>query len=124
MKDYNNEASEKYLEAILILSKSKPVVRSIDIVEKLGRSKASVSTAVKKLREKQYITVTKEGFIFFTDTGREIAETIYERHEVLNKWLIGLGVDKKTAAEDAGRVKHYFSDESYEAIKKTFTRHH
>lgn len=112
-----NESAENYLETILILSKSKPVVRSVDIAEELGFKKSSVSVAMKNLREKNHITVTKEGFIYLTDTGREIAEMIYERHELLSTWLIHLGVDKQIATDDACRIEHVISKESFEAIK-------
>lgn len=113
-----NESAENYLETILILSKSKPVVRSVDIAEELGFKKSSVSVAMKNLREKNHITVTREGFIYLTDSGREIAEMIYERHELLSDWLVRLGVDKKIATEDACRIEHVISKESFEAIKK------
>lgn len=112
-----NESAENYLETILILSKSKPVVRSVDIAEELGYKKSSVSVAMKNLREKNHITVTKEGFIYLTESGREIAEMIYERHELLSAWLVKLGVDKKTATEDACRIEHVISKKSFEAIK-------
>jgi Mn-dependent DtxR family transcriptional regulator len=113
-----NESAENYLETILILSKQKPVVRSVDIAEELGFKKSSVSVAMKNLREKEHITVTKEGFIYLTDTGREIAEMIYERHELLSAWLVRLGVDKDIAVEDACRIEHVISKESFDAIKK------
>lgn len=113
-----NESAENYLETILILSKSKPVVRSVDIAEELGFKKSSVSVAMKNLREKNHITVTREGFIYLTDSGREIAEMIYERHELLSDWLVRLGVDKNIATEDACRIEHVISKESFEAIKK------
>ena len=113
-----NESAENYLETILILSKSKPVVRSVDVAEELGFKKSSVSVAMKNLREKNHITVTKEGFIYLTDSGREIAEMIYERHELLSSWLIRLGVDPEVATEDACRIEHVISKESFEAIKK------
>lgn len=90
-----NESSENYLETILVLSKRNPVVRSVDIAEELGFKKSSVSVAMKNLREKNNITVTKEGYIYLTDSGREIAEMIYERHELLTDWLTRLGVDRK-----------------------------
>jgi Mn-dependent DtxR family transcriptional regulator len=112
-----NESAENYLETILILSKSKPVVRSVDIAEELGFKKSSVSVAMKNLREKGHITVTKEGFIYLTDSGREIAEMIYERHEMLSSWLTRLGVDPAVAAADACRIEHVISKESFEAIK-------
>lgn len=112
-----NESAENYLETILILSKSHPVVRSVDIAEELGYKKSSVSVAMKNLREKEHIVVSKEGFITLTQSGRAIAEMIYERHELLSTWLIRLGVDAKTAVEDACRIEHVISPESFEAIK-------
>lgn len=113
-----SESAENYLETILILSKSKPVVRSVDIAEELGFKKSSVSVAMKNLREKNHITVTKEGFIYLTESGKEIADMIYERHELLSAWLIRLGVDPKVATEDACRIEHVISKESFEAIKQ------
>lgn len=113
-----NESAENYLETILMLSKVKPVVRSVDIAEELNFKKSSVSVAMKNLREKNHITVTKEGFIYLTASGREIAEMIFERHELLTHWLISLGVDREIAAEDACRIEHVISSESFEAIKK------
>ncbi|MBP3603148.1 MAG: metal-dependent transcriptional regulator [Lachnospiraceae bacterium] len=112
-----NESAENYLETILMLSKVKPVVRSVDIAEELNFKKSSVSVAMKNLREKNHITVTKEGFIYLTDSGREIAEMIYERHELLTAWLVRLGVDKAIASEDACRIEHVISKESFDAIK-------
>ena len=88
-----NESVEDYLETILILSKTLPVVRAIDIAAKLGYSKSSVSIALKNLRLKDYITVENHGYIYLTDSGRELAMSIYERHEWFTKWLISLGVD-------------------------------
>lgn len=113
-----NESAENYLETILILSKKKPVVRSVDIAEELGFKKSSVSVAMKNLREKNHITVTKEGFIYLTESGKEIADMIYERHELLSSWLVRLGVDPKIATEDACRIEHVISKESFEAIKR------
>ena len=114
----NNESSENYLETILILSKKLPVVRSVDISEELGFKKSSVSVAMKNLKEKQHITVTDSGFLYLTDTGKEIAEMIYERHRLLSEWLIRIGVDEKTAIEDACKIEHDISIESFEAIKR------
>ena len=113
-----NESAENYLETILILRKEKPVVRYVDIDEELGFKKSSVSVAMKNLRIREHITVTKEGFIYLTESGKEIAEMIYERHELLSNWLIKLGVDKEIAAEDACRIEHVISKESFDAIKK------
>ena len=114
---HTNESAENYLETILMLSKVRPVVRSVDIAEELGFKKSSVSVAMKNLREKEHISVTKEGFIYLTPSGREIAEMIYERHQFLTKWLIMLGVDEKIAAQDACKIEHDISKESFEAIK-------
>ncbi len=114
----NTESSENYLETIHILSKRLPVVRAVDIANELGFKKSSVSIAMKNLRMKNHITVSDAGFIFLTESGREIAEMIYERHEILTKCLVKLGVDEKIAAEDACRVEHVISAETFEAIKK------
>jgi len=118
-----NESAENYLETILVLSKSHPVVRSVDVAEELGFKKSSVSVAMKNLRESNHITVTKEGFIYLTESGREIAEMIYERHELLSAWLTCLGVDEKVATEDACRIEHVISKESFEAVKKYIKEH-
>ena len=114
------ESAENYLETILILSqrKGKGEVRSIDIVNELEFSKPSVSVAMKNLRENGYITVDKDGYIRLTDKGLEIAEKMYERHTLLAQWLIKLGVDEKVAVEDACRMEHVISAESFAAIKK------
>lgn len=114
----SNESAENYLETILILSKKKPVVRSVDIAEELGFKKSSVSVAMKNLREKNHITVTPEGYIYLTPSGQQIADMIYERHQFLSTWLISLGVDPDTATSDACRIEHVISQESFEAIKK------
>ena len=114
---HSTESSENYLETILILSKKLPVVRSVDIANELGFKKSSVSIAMKNLREKNQITVTDAGFIYLTDEGRAIAEMIYERHELLSKGLVALGVDPKVAT-DACRIEHVISAESFAAIKK------
>lgn len=113
-----NESAENYLETILILSKKLPVVRSVDIANELGFKKSSISVAMKNLRNKEHITVTDAGFIYLTDSGREIAEMIYERHELLSAWLEKLGVPADIAAEDACKIEHVISKESFEAIKK------
>ncbi len=111
------ESAENYLETILMLSKKSPEVRSIDIVNELEYTKPSVSVAMKNLRENGYILMDKDGFISLTDKGREIAETMYERHKLLSNWLMFLGVDEETAMEDACRIEHVISTESFEAIK-------
>jgi hypothetical protein len=115
---HTNESAENYLETILILSKSHPVVRSVDIAEELNFKKSSVSVAMKNLREKNHITVSKEGFIYLTESGKSIAEMIYERHQLLTSWLTSLGVDATIAAEDACKIEHVLSPETFQAIKK------
>lgn len=112
-----NESAENYLETILMLSKKLPVVRSVDIATELGFKKSSVSIAMKNLREKEHIIVNDSGYIYLTDSGRSIAEEIYERHELLTSWLTALGVDPEVAAEDACKIEHVISRESFEAIK-------
>lgn len=111
------ESAENYLETILVISHRKGMVRSIDIVNKLEFSKPSVSVAMKNLRENGYIEMDKDGYIMLLDKGRKIAEKIYERHTTLSKYLIALGVDPVVAAEDACRIEHVISAESFEAIK-------
>ena len=113
-----NESAENYLETILILSKRLPVVRSVDIANELNYKKSSVSIAMKNLREKKHITVTDAGFIYLTDEGRAIAEMIYERHEFLTSYLMSIGVPEQIAAEDACKIEHVNSKESFEAMKQ------
>ncbi|WP_077611869.1 metal-dependent transcriptional regulator [Clostridium sp. Marseille-P2415] len=115
---HTNESSENYLETILVLSRTLPVVRSVDVAEELGFKKSSVSVAMKNLRERNHITVTKEGYIYLTESGKDIAEMIYERHELLSGWLVKLGVSRETADEDACKIEHVISRESFEAIKE------
>jgi Mn-dependent DtxR family transcriptional regulator len=112
------ESAENYLETILVLHERLPQVRSIDIVNELGFSKPSVSVAMKGLREKGLIIMDANGYITLTDEGREIAEMIYERHRLLSQWLVRLGVNETTAAEDACRIEHVISKESFEKIKQ------
>ena len=120
-----NESAENYLETILQLSKTLPVVRSVDIANELGFKKSSVSVAMKNLRQKEHITVTDAGFIYLTETGKSIAEHVYEKHQLLKVWLCALGVPENIATEDACKMEHVISDESFDAIKqhvKTFTK--
>ncbi len=112
------ESAENYLEAILILSKEKPVVRSVDVSNYTGYRKSSISIAMKNLKSDGFITISQEGYIYLTDKGMEIATMIYERHQVLSSWFIRLGVDKKVAVDDACRIEHDISAESFAAIKK------
>lgn len=118
MRTFINESAENYLETILVLSKELPVVRSVDIANELDYKKSSVSIAMKHLREKEHITVTESGFIYLTASGQEIAEMIYERHQLLTSWLTALGVPESIASEDACKIEHVISKESFEAIKK------
>ena len=112
------ESAENYLETILVLQKRQGTVRSIDIVNELSFSKPSVSIAMKALRENGYIKIDSDGYITLLDKGEEIAKKIYERHKLLSQWLVMLGVNEDTAAEDACRIEHDISEESFEAIKK------
>ena len=112
-----NESAENYLETILILSKTRPVVRSVDIANELDFKKSSVSVAMKNLKEKNQITVSEQGFIYLTESGKEIAEMIYERHLLISSWLEKLGVPAETAVQDACKIEHVISKESFEAIK-------
>ena len=113
------QSSEDYLEAILMLHQRKGMVRSIDIAEELSVTKPSVSVAMKKLRTNGYIEMDEYGFISLLDKGREIAERMYERHTFLTSWLTSLGVDPETAADDACRIEHVISQDTFDAMKKS-----
>ena len=112
------ESAENYLEAILVLQKRKGVVRSIDIANELSFSKPSVSVAMKNLRTNGYIEVDSDGYISLLDKGREIAEKIYERHTLISSWLVRMGVSPETASEDACRIEHVISAETFEKLKE------
>lgn len=112
------ESAEDYLEAILVIGRRRGTVRSIDIANELHFSKPSVSVAMKNLRNAGHILVDEDGYITLTESGRQIAETIYERHTLLSDWFIQLGVSEKTAKEDACRIEHVISAESFSAVKK------
>ena len=114
------ESAENYLETILVLSKRIGAVRSIDIVNELDFAKPSVSVYVRNLRDNGFINIDKSGFITLTATGREIAERVYDRHQILTRLLTSLGVSKETAENDACRIEHVISTESFEAIKRRF----
>ena len=114
----SNESSEDYLETILILSHKLPVVRSVDIANEMGFRKSSVSIAMKNLRERGHITVTDAGYIYLTESGKKIADTIYERHEFLTNMLVSWGIDSATAEADACRIEHVISAESFKALKE------
>ncbi|MCD7771792.1 MAG: metal-dependent transcriptional regulator [Oscillospiraceae bacterium] len=111
------ESGEMYLETIYILSHQKGYVRSLDVAEYMGFSKPSVSRAVGLLKNGMYITVDKDGYLSLTDAGLEVAEKIYERHIVLTKILVKLGVDEETAQNDACKMEHDISDASFAAVK-------
>ena len=113
-----NESAENYLETILILSHRLPVVRSVDIANELGFKKSSVSIAMKNLREKKHIVVSDSGFITLTESGKAIEDEIYDRHQFLSAGLIQLGVSPEVATNDACKIEHVISHESFEAIKK------
>lgn len=112
------ESGENYLEAILMLSETQETVHAIDIVSKLGLSKPSVSIALKKLKDDEYINIDQNNHIHLTNKGLDIAKKIYERHVILTSILIKLGVNKDVAEEDACKLEHDLSDESWSAIKE------
>ena len=119
-----NESAENYLETILILSQKMNIVRSIDIVHELGFKKSSVSVAMKNLRENGHITMDDNGHIHLTESGRSIAEMVLERHELLTLWLTRLGVPEDIASEDACKLEHVLSKESFTAIKQHAEQYH
>ena len=112
------ESGEMYLETILRLSQTSGHVRAIDVGEEMGYSKPSVSRAMSILKQGGYIVIEADGSIILTDTGREIAEKIYARHTLITNFLISIGVEAETAAEDACKMEHSISDASFEAIQK------
>ncbi len=112
------ESGEMYLETILILLKENPSVRAIDVGEYMGYSKPSVSRAIGLLKDGGFVVADKDGFLSLTDAGKEVAEKTYERHTLLTEYFIKLGVNKDVAAEDACKIEHDISDETFEAIKK------
>ena len=114
----SEESLEDYLETILILSRRLSGVRSIDVANELNFSKPSVSVAMKNLKGRGYITVAEDGYISLTASGKELAESVYERHTLLTQWLVRLGVDPEIAASDACKMEHDITPESYEALKK------
>ena len=116
------ESAENYLETILILGMKNPHVRSIDVAEELGFKKSSVSVAMKNLRENEHIIVSHEGYITLTESGREIANMIFERHKIISLALESLGVSKETAVGDACKIEHIISSESFHAIKDHVTK--
>ncbi len=118
MKHKILESGEDYLETILVLHNRNGEVRSIDIATELDYSKPSVSVAMKNLREQECITVDKNGYIELTEKGKAIAEKVYERHLLFTEWLMSMGVPEDIAAEDACRIEHCLSTESFEAIKR------
>ena len=117
------ESAENYLEAILMVRQEKGVVRAIDIVNKLGFSKPSVSVAMKNLETNDFIARDADGFIHLTESGEEIAEMIYERHNLLTDIFVRIGVDPETAREDACKVEHDLSEDTFECIKNAYNAH-
>lgn len=113
------ESGEMYLETIYLLSKAKTTVRSIDVAEKMGYSKPSVSRAVGLLKNGGFLTVDANGFLTLTDIGKAVAERTYERHQVLTSFFVNLGVDPAIASEDACKIEHVISNETFDAIKQT-----
>ncbi len=120
---HKGESVEDYLETILRLSKSLPQVRSIDIVHDTGYTKPSVSVAMKNLRQKEYIVMDESGYITLTEEGRAIAEATFERHQVITRLFVNLGVSEEVAAEDACKVEHVLSEETFNALKNHLERY-
>ena len=119
----NNESAENYLETILMLKQKNGAVRSIDIVRQMEFSKPSVSRAMSLLRDNGYVVMDENSFLVLTPAGREIAETIYERHRLLTQWLTWLGVPPDIAAEDACKIEHDLSPETFQALKNHIAQH-
>ena len=117
------ESGEMYIESIYVLSKNSNAVRSIDVGEYMGYSKPSVSRAIGLLKNGGYVKVDENGYLTLTQAGLEVAEKMYERHTLLTDFLVRLGVNAETAAEDACKIEHVISDESFEAIKKYSSEH-
>lgn len=117
------ESAENYLETILILSKKMGAVRSIDVANELNFSKPSISVAMKRFREDGYINMDQDGIITLTDKGKEIASLVYERHQIIARVLISLGVNESTAYEDSCKIEHDLSMESFEKIKEYYLNH-
>ncbi len=117
------ESAENYLETILMLSKKHGSVRSIDIANEMNFTKASISVAMKRLREDEYIVVEQDGTILLTDKGRAVATEVYERHQLIAKILMSLGVGEETAYEDSCKIEHDLSQESFEKIKEFYEKH-
>lgn len=111
------ESGEMYIESIYVLSKKSGNVRSIDVCEYLGYSKPSVSRAMSLLKKGGFVTVDNNGYLNLTDAGREVAEKMYQRHTVLSQWFMSIGVSETTAVEDACKIEHHISDETFNAIK-------
>ena len=112
------ESGEMYLESIYVLSKNSSAVRAIDVCEYMGFSKPSISRAIGLLKNGGYVISDKNGFLSLTESGRAIAQKVYERHELLTDFLVRIGVDPEIASEDACKIEHHISDQSFEAIKK------
>ena len=117
-----HESGEMYIETIYVLTKENPNVRAIDVGERMGFSKPSVSRALGLLKQGGYVTVSSEGFLSLTEAGIDIAEKIYARHELLKNFLVSIGVDEDTAAEDACKMEHAISDASFEAMKRHLSK--
>ena len=111
------ESGEMYLESILVLSENNPHVRSIDVCEYMGFSKPSVSRAINLLKSGGYVNMDKDGYLTLTEEGLVVAKKIYDRHRILTKFLVSLGVSEETASADACKIEHRISDESFNAIK-------
>ena len=117
-----HESAEMYLETIYLLSQQRQAVRSIDVAEHMGYSKPSISRAIGLLKQGGYVTVDNDGFLQLTDAGLETAQKVFERHTILSRFLISLGVSPEAASDDACKIEHVISDETFEAIKHHMSR--
>jgi len=122
MRERNNQSLEDYLETILIIRERQGYARSVDVAKELGVTKPSVSVAMKKLKDEKYITMDCSGHIFFTDKGMELAEMVYNKHRLLYKTLVAIGVDEETAASEACLIEHIISDKTYKKINDFYKK--
>ena len=123
MRPKNNQSLEDYLETILIIREDKGYARSVDVAKELGVTKPSASVAMKKLKDEDYITIDSSGHIFFTEKGKKLAEKVYNKHRLLYKALVAIGVDEETAAEEACLIEHIISDKTYKKINDFYKKH-
>ena len=122
MKEKKNQSLEDYLETILIIRERQGYARSVDVAKELGVTKPSVSVAMKNLKDEEYITMDDSGHIFFTDKGKALAENVYNKHRLLYKTLVAIGVNEETAAKEACLIEHIISDTTYKKINEAYKK--